>query len=120
MSRPELWIVAGPNGAGKTTLIQREPMAGWLASARVLNADDVTLGLLREAGYVEFSAVPEDELKPLFIAAAEKVQKEAQALLDAGGCVCLESVLSTPKFRMMVDRVIEAGGAILSHLYWRE
>lgn len=110
MSLPELWLVAGPNGAGKTTLIQREPLCDWLAPAVMLNADDVTLQLLRERGHSAFSTVPKDELKQLFVMAAEAVQRKAQELLDKGGSVCLETVLSTDKFRPMVESVLASGG----------
>lgn len=110
MSPPELWLVAGPNGAGKTTLLQREPLRDWLAYATMLNADDATLRLLRERGHAGFSTVPENELKSLFITAAETVQRDAEAILDEGGCVCLETVLSTGKFRPLVERVLACGG----------
>ncbi|HEX5105567.1 MAG TPA: AAA family ATPase [Pirellulaceae bacterium] len=110
MSVPELWIVAGPNGAGKTTLASLEPIASLLRSNQVLNPDDRCLSLLQQQGLPGFSSAPLDVLQATFLKAADEVLAELQAAIAANQAVLVETVLSTPKYRAIVDEVRSRGG----------
>lgn len=105
-----LTLVAGPNGAGKTTLVRGLKAAGELAEHVVLNADDYTLARIREMGFPEFAAAPADVLKDCFIQSAEEVYREMVSLLEAGEKVCVETVLSTDKYRQIVATLQTHGG----------
>jgi predicted ABC-type ATPase len=102
---PELWIVAGPNGAGKTTCVQKEPISGLLPGVRFLNPDDRTLTKLRGAGYGGFADAPLDVQSRLFIESADEVLLDLQADVAAGEPVGVETVLSSGKYRSLVDHV---------------
>jgi predicted ABC-type ATPase len=106
----ELWLVAGPNGAGKTTLVHRGPLAALLTHATFLNPDDVALELLRDAGYRSFSDVPSDLLTKFFLEAANAVFEKLTTILVAGEPVVVETVLSSNKYRDVVDIVLRDGG----------
>jgi predicted ABC-type ATPase len=103
----ELWIVAGPNGAGKTTFVGFEPLGTLLKGVRSLNADDRTRELLAEEG-LDFSA-PAGKLEKTFIEAANQTFAETVSLLAAGEAVIVETVLSTDKYRDLVESVVAAG-----------
>jgi len=107
---PYLWIVAGPNGAGKTTLAQIPQIAEKLQSAERLNPDEVSKALLHQRGGFDFQTAPADMLQATFIEAAEAVFVDAQVKLQANRSICLETVLSTPKYRTLVDLTLGRGG----------
>lgn len=122
-----LTLVAGPNGAGKTTLVRSLKDSGGLAGHVILNADDSTLVKIREAGYAGFADAPFELLKECFIHSAEEVYREATKRLQSGEMVCLETVLSTGKYRSLVNSLQANGGslelvyvALQSHLISRE
>jgi predicted ABC-type ATPase len=104
----ELWIIAGPNGAGKTTFVKREPIRSLLRHLRTLNADDRTEELLAERG-LDFSASAA-VLQETFIKAADLTFAETISLLEQGKQICVETVLSTHKYRELVESVLSAGG----------
>ena len=105
MQAAELWIVAGPNGAGKTTLVNRGALANLLSNALMLNADDRTLDKLRKLGYRGFEDVPSSILEAAFISAATEVEAELPHQLQLGHKVCVETVLSTDKYKQVVEDV---------------
>lgn len=108
----ELWIVAGPNGAGKTTLVKEGPLAGLLNNALMLNADDRTLEKLRKLGYHGFEDAPGSVLEASFISAANEVEVELPHQLQLGHKVCVETVLSTEKYKPIVEEVCTGGGFV--------
>ncbi|MFM9964739.1 MAG: zeta toxin family protein [Planctomycetaceae bacterium] len=108
--RPELWIVAGPNGAGKTTLTQRRPLSELLEGTIQLNADDKTLAELWKQGFRGFADAPAKALQEAFVNAANEVTEELQQHLRLGHKVCVETVLSTEKYKSIVTDVRQAGG----------
>jgi predicted ABC-type ATPase len=111
LNRPgELWIVAGPNGAGKTTLVQQGPLRELLPNAAFLNPDDHTLAELRRKGYTGFADAPVEILNHTFRQSAEFTFAELEQRLADGDTVCVETVLSTEKYRPIVERVLKAGG----------
>ena len=107
---PEFWLVAGPNGAGKTTLTQREPIVDLLANTVLLNADDKTLEILLEQGFHGFADVPAEIANAAFIDAANHLVGELKKRLSQGQNVCVETVLSTEKYKTVVESVVREGG----------
>jgi predicted ABC-type ATPase len=110
MSVPELWIIAGPNGAGKTTCAKAEPISALLPNVTFFNPDDRTLAKLRAAGFQGFQDGPVDVQTRLFLESADEVFSELMQALSQGRKVGVETVLSTDKYRMLVDAVHKAGG----------
>ena len=108
----KLWLVAGPNGAGKTTCVQKAPIASLIPDVFFINPDDRTLGKLRAAGYKGFADAPHDTQTRLFIESADEVLAELEAAVARGDSVGVETVLSSDKYRPLVERVIAAGGFV--------
>ena len=111
-TRPELWIVAGPNGAGKTTCVQAEPIRDILPQVRFLNPDDVTKQLLIAEGYTGFIDAPTDVQYRCFGLAATRVELELVEAISHGESVGVETVLSTDKYRQVVEQVRASGGLV--------
>lgn len=112
MGTPTLWIVAGPNGAGKTTCVQTEPIRSLLPTIRFLNPDDTTRQLLQANGYRGFMNAPTAVQLGFFAQAATQVEAELVAAIGRGESVGVETVLSTDKYRKIVEQVRSAGGTV--------
>jgi predicted ABC-type ATPase len=109
---PELWIVAGPNGAGKTTCAKAKPISDLLPDVPFLNPDDRTLVKLRSAGYAGFQDAPGDMQTRLFFESADEVFDELKQALAQKKKVGVETVLSSDKYRVLVDGVRKDGGIV--------
>lgn len=112
---PELWLIAGPNGAGKTTLVQSLPrhfplIARLFSTVCFLNPDARTLELLKHFGIDSFAQAPLADLREFFIQAANETWDELDGILDQGGRGGIETVLSSGKFRPLVEKTLAAGG----------
>lgn len=112
MASPELWIVAGPNGAGKTTLVQAHPIQNLLPRVRFLNPDDVARDLLTRGGYVGFPGAPEPAQRRAFLDAARMVEDELDAAVRRQEPIGVETVLSSDKYRPLVERVRRQSGFV--------
>lgn len=112
MARPEFWIVAGPNGAGKTTLVQAHPIRHLLPGVKFLNPDDRARHLLAQGGYRTFSEAPAAALQAAFLDAANAVEAELRTALHRGEAVGVETVLSSDKYRPLVEFVRGQGGFV--------
>ena len=110
MSWGTLWLIAGPNGAGKTTLASQVEFTQWTREAIRLNADELTLQKLQSKGFTRFENAPFDVLSSTFKAAADETFEDTELLLAAGMPVLAETVLSTDKYKPLVERVIANGG----------
>jgi predicted ABC-type ATPase len=108
MATAQLWLFAGPNGAGKTTFTKRPTFSRHIG--HFLNADELTRKLLDEQGIRTYAAAPPEILQRSNLAAAEKVFFEVRRLLDAGEAVAVETVLSTDKYRAVVENLRRDGG----------
>lgn len=108
MAIPQLWLFAGPNGAGKSTFTQYPE---WSRHIRhFLNADELTRQLLAEQGFVTYATTPSEILQHANLVAAEKTFTEVRRLLDVGEAVAVETVLSTDKYRLVVEKLRHEGG----------
>ena len=108
MAIPHLWLFAGPNGAGKTTFTKLPQWSGRIS--HFLNADDLTRQQLREQGIFTYAEAPTEILQRANVTAAERVFADVQRLLDAGEAVAVETVLSTDKYRPVVEKLRRDGG----------
>jgi predicted ABC-type ATPase len=75
-----------------------------------LNADEVTREMLRQEGFSSYSAAPPEILRRSNLAAAEKVFAEVRRLLGSGEAVAVETVLSTDKYRPVIEKPRRDGG----------
>ncbi len=99
-----MWIIAGANGSGKTTAYERaaiEAPAGgiWFINPDVLAkriADHETMPLLPDAN----------------LEAVQRIERWLYASVDAHQTVGVETVLSTDKYRALVERAREQGYAV--------
>ena len=112
MSLPEFWIIAGPNGAGKTTCVSRQPFSLILPHITFLNPDERTLEKLRSLGFAGFQDAPADVQSRCFLESADAVFAELKEAIDDDRSVGVETVLSTGKYRPLVEEVTEVGGFV--------
>src|SRR5207249_4913055 len=63
-------------------------------------------------GYQGFADAPPNVLQEVFINAANEVTEELQEHLRLGHKVCVETVLSTDKYKSIVTEVRQAGGFV--------
>lgn len=111
-SLPALWIIAGPNGAGKTTCAQKEPILRLLPGVQFYNPDNVTLNKLQARGYQGFRDAPVEVQTELFIQSADEVFDELRDALARKQSVGVETVLSSNKYRPLVDSVLAENGMV--------
>ena len=112
MAGPEFWLVAGPNGAGKTTCVQKEPICQLLPAVTFFNPDDRTLEKLHALGYQGFADAPRDVQARTFIEAADEVLEELEKAIEQNGPVGVETVLSSEKYRPLVESVVARQGFV--------
>lgn len=91
-----MWIIAGPNGAGKSTFTNSLLASRSGRRLVKLNADDRTL-VLRQQN----PTAPQLDLN---LRAAQEIDAEVAANIDSGRSFLVETVLSTPKYRMPVRK----------------
>jgi predicted ABC-type ATPase len=97
---PQLWIVAGPNGSGKSTLYEATNLKGFGGSVWIINPDLLT-ARLRANEDLEFLAANAEALN--------RIEKWLTASIDAYQTVGVETVLSTAKYRRLVERAKSRG-----------
>ncbi len=108
----ELWLFAGPNGSGKTTLAQRDEVQYLLSSVQRLNPDVLTKSRLNRLGYQGFADAPVDVQLTEFQRSADDVGAALEALVRVEARIAVETVLSTPKYRSLVEEVLALGGDV--------
>ncbi len=110
MKRPDFWIIAGPNGAGKTTLVRRGMFARLVPINTLVNPDDITLEYLKAEGMNTWAEAPLEAQKRLFAKAADEAQRRLENKIEHGETAVVESVLSTNKYKPLVERVLQKEG----------
>ena len=98
--QPRLWIVAGPNGCGKSTAYGRSDVAEFDGSVWIINPDLLT-ARLRDS-----EALPQDEAN---LAAVQRIEAWLDASIDVHQTIGVETVLSSPKYRRLVDKARQRG-----------
>lgn len=98
----QFWIVAGPNGSGKSTLIRYGVLDRWMTTPLVaLSPDDIVLKLRL--------AHPEWPELSLLRAAQDQSDKQVATLIASGTGAMVETVLSSDKFKPMVEQAKRSG-----------
>lgn len=92
MDKPIFWIIGGPNGSGKTTASRSPVVRRALRDIPILNPDDVTLREIKRRGHAGFASTPPDELRDVFIDAANAVEAKIAQSLRRSLPVGVESV----------------------------
>lgn len=98
--RPILWIIAGPNGCGKSSFYNRTDIEGWGGSVWIINPDLLTLRIQEQEGFAETEAN---------LAAVQRIEAWLDASIDVHQTIGVESVLSTPKYRPLVEKARDRG-----------
>ena len=98
--RPVLWIIAGPNGSGKSSLYNRSDIEGWGGSVWIINPDLLTQHI------VEHEA---QELLAANLAAVQRIESWLLTSLDVYQTIGVETVLSSSKYRALVDKARAQG-----------
>lgn len=112
MSKPELWLIAGPNGAGKSTIVgrSRHLLSHIVPNVPFINPDEHARQILLTRGRHGFADSPLMEQKAAFIEAAVALEKYIGEVLESGGTVGVETVLSTAKYQRFVELVLRKRG----------
>ncbi|WP_271300758.1 AAA family ATPase [Sphingomonas sp. CV7422] len=98
--RPILWIVAGPNGSGKSSLYNRTDIEGWGGSVWIINPDLLTAKIAEVEALTGAAAN---------LVAVQRVEHWLEASIDAYQTIGVETVLSSPKYRRLVQRARSHG-----------
>lgn len=91
---PSIWIVAGANGSGKTTAYRELTIENPQGSVWIINPDVLALTIREREGL---------DPTPANLEAVKRIEKWLYASVDAYQTVGVETVLSSPKYRQLVD-----------------
>lgn len=105
--RPAFWIVAGPNGSGKSTFYNRTDIEGWGGSIWIINPDLLTQTIVEQ----ERLALIDANLH-----AVQRIERWLDASIDTYQTIGVETVLSSPKYRRLVERA-QASGFLVKMIY---
>ncbi|MDZ4380198.1 MAG: AAA family ATPase [Parvibaculum sp.] len=97
---PIFWIVAGPNGSGKSTLYGNTDIEGFGRSVWIINPDLLTVRLREKERLNILEANGE---------ALNRIQAWLEASINAHQTVGVETVLSTGKYRPLVEKAKSLG-----------
>ena len=99
---PRLWMVAGPNGSGKSSLYDLTDIEGFGRSVWIINPDVLSARIAHQ----EHVPLREANGKAL-----DRIWAWLQASILAHQTVDVETVLSTGKYRALVERAKALCGA---------
>lgn len=98
--RPTLWIFAGPNGSGKSTVYSDAFLQDFDGSIWIINPDLLTAEIRDVEGLTQLAAN---------LAAVQRIEAWLHASLGVRRSVGVETVLSTPKYRKLVEKACSLG-----------
>jgi predicted ABC-type ATPase len=93
-SRPRLWIVGGPNGSGKSTFYDSTLIEDFGRAVWIINPDILTQFILEQEQL---------KLEEANLQAVERIMAWLRASLLTHHTVGVETVLSTDKYRALVE-----------------
>ncbi len=91
---PWLWIIAGPNGSGKSSAYSKATVDAPLGSIWIINPDELSKRILEQEGL---------GLDPANLEAVKRIETWLYASVEALQTVGVETVLSSPKYRRLVE-----------------
>jgi predicted ABC-type ATPase len=97
---PRFWIVAGPNGSGKSTLYDATDIEGFGRSVWIINPDLLSARLQSQEGLGAALANGE---------ALNRIWAWLEASIRAHQTIGVETVLSTDKYRTLVEQAKARG-----------
>lgn len=107
VNSPAFWIVAGANGSGKSTLYGRSEIEEFWGTVWIINPDALTAQIRAREDYEPATANGE---------ALNRIQTWLVASLEAYQTIGVETVLSTSKYRALVEHA-KARGFDVRFLY---
>jgi predicted ABC-type ATPase len=93
--QPWLWIVAGPNGCGKSTIYGLDDFAELYGSLWIINPDLLTARLQVQ------ERLPQEAAN---LAAVKRIEAWLDASIEVHQTIGVETVLSTSKYRRLVEK----------------
>lgn len=100
---PALWIIAGPNGSGKSSAYGMASVDEPFGSIWIINPDLLTKRISEQEGLDGYAAN---------LASVQRIERWLYASIDAHQTIGVETVLSTPKYRTLVERAQARGFSI--------
>ncbi|WP_082736283.1 AAA family ATPase [Blastomonas sp. CCH3-A3] len=100
LPQPRFWIVAGPNGCGKSTAYDRSDVDEFGGTVWIINPDLLTSKIMD----VEHLSRQDANL-----ASVVRIEKWLEASIDAHQTIGVETVLSTGKYRRLVEHATARG-----------
>ena len=100
LDRPRLWVVAGPNGSGKSTLYDRTDIEGFGRSVWIINPDLLSSLIHQHEGSGSAQANA---------SALDRIRAWLDASIDAYQTIGVETVLSTDKYRDLIENAQARG-----------
>lgn len=99
-NRPRFLIIAGPNGSGKSTAYEQSVVELGGRAFRIINPDLLSQRLESLEGLAPDQANRD---------AVERIESWLETSILAGHTVGVETVLSTPKYRRLVEKARKLG-----------
>ena len=100
---PALWIIAGPNGSGKSSAYGQSSVDEPMGSIWIINPDLLAQRIREQEGL---------EPVPANLAAVERIETWLYASVDTHQTIGVETVLSTDKFRRLVEHARARGFSV--------
>lgn len=100
---PALWIIAGPNGSGKSSAYGMAAVSEPSGSIWIINPDDLAKRIAEQEKLA---------LQPANLEAVQRIEAWLFASLDAHQTIGVETVLSTDKYRKLVEHAKRRGFTI--------
>jgi predicted ABC-type ATPase len=100
LPQPRFWIVAGPNGCGKSTAYDRSDVDEFGGTVWIINPDLLTSKIM------DVEHLPRQDAN---LASVVRIEKWLEASIDAHQTIGVETVLSTGKYRRLVDHAKARG-----------
>lgn len=100
LPQPRFWIVAGPNGCGKSTAYDRSDVDEFGGTVWIINPDLLTSKIM------DVEHLPRQDAN---LASVVRIEKWLEASIDAHQTIGVETVLSTGKYRRLVEHAKARG-----------
>jgi predicted ABC-type ATPase len=97
---PRFWIIAGPNGCGKSTAYGSNDVAELDGAVWIVNPDLLTARLQLAESLA---------LNDANLAAVRRIETWLESSIDVHQTIGVETVLSSPKYRRLVDKAKSRG-----------